>query len=158
MKILIMGLPGAGKTTLAQELKTQLELAGKSVSWLNADIVREQYNDWDFSHEGRIRQAGRMAELADERAADFVICDFVAPLTEMRNIFDPTVIVWMDTIKAGRFEDTNKIFETPENYEFRFTEYDSIGQAKIIVNCIQSAEEKLKDIVGTVDEQISYQI
>ena len=55
-RILIMGLPGAGKTTLAKELKKQLEALGKSVQWLNADAVREKFNDWDFSDAGRLRQ------------------------------------------------------------------------------------------------------
>ena len=83
IRILIMGLPGAGKTTLAQELTKYLE----DVDWYNADSVRRAYHDWDFSHEGRIRQSTRMRELADDSPKKYVICDFVAPLPDMRNNF-----------------------------------------------------------------------
>jgi energy-coupling factor transporter ATP-binding protein EcfA2 len=122
-RILIMGLPGSGKTTLAKELKTQLEAAGKQVGWLNADDIREQYNDWDFSEAGRIRQARRMRELADKLTAyDYMIADFVAPLVEMRNVFKADWTVWMDTIREGRYADTNAMFVEPEVYDFRVPE------------------------------------
>jgi hypothetical protein len=121
-RILIMGLPGAGKTYLAQRLKQQLESYGSTVGWLNADEVRKHFNDWDFSREGRIRQSLRMRELADESNTDFVIVDFVAPLPEMRHNFKADWTIWMDTIDAGRYEDTNKMFVAPEVYDFRITE------------------------------------
>jgi glycosylphosphatidylinositol transamidase (GPIT) subunit GPI8 len=123
-KILIMGLPGAGKTYLAQHILDHLQADKKRVGWLNADDVRKKFNDWDFSHEGRIRQSKRMAELAETQYGDmdFVICDFVAPLQEMRNNFKADWTVWVDTIDKGRFEDTNKIFMAPEVYDFRITE------------------------------------
>lgn len=126
-RILIMGLPGAGKTTLAQALQKKL-----NAKWFNADDVRKQYNDWDFSHEGRMRQGRRMRELADKSLADFVIVDFVAPLQEMRDIFAADFTIWVDTIREGRFEDTNQIFVPPEKYNFRVTEQDSKKWAKII--------------------------
>lgn len=128
-----MGLPGSGKTYLAKELKKQLELLGKSVSWFNADEIREKYNDWDFSQEGRIRQSIRMKVLADESKSDVVIADFVAPLPEMRNNFNADYIVWVDTISEGRFVDTNKLFLAPENYDIRVTEQDCKKWANIIV-------------------------
>jgi len=121
-RILIMGLPGAGKTYLAAELKRQLEKNGSTVGWLNADEVRRHYNDWDFSREGRIRQSLRMRELADTSNTDYCIVDFVAPLPEMRHNFRADWCIWMDTIDAGRFEDTNKMFVEPELYDFRITE------------------------------------
>lgn len=109
-----MGLPGAGKTTLALNLIRELHKLGRSVEWLNADDVRKQYNDWDFSHEGRLRQSRRMRELADKSTAEFVVADFVAPLTEMRDTYSADYTIWVDTIKEGRFEDTNRVFVRPD--------------------------------------------
>ena len=125
-RILIMGLPGSGKTYLAQHLLEHLQNDKKRVAWLNADDVRKKYNDWDFSTEGRIRQSHRMRELADSYTnMDYVICDFVAPLVEMRNNFKADWCIWMDTIDAGRFEDTNRAFISPEVYDFRITEQNA---------------------------------
>ena len=142
-KILIMGLPGAGKTFMAEALKKRLEASTDipleklaqheavptywhpTVKWFNADEVRKRYNDWDFSREGRIRQSLRMAEFALSSNADYVICDFVAPLPEMRNNFKADWVIWMDTIDAGRYEDTNKAFVPPDVYDFRITEKDA---------------------------------
>ena len=142
-KILIMGLPGAGKTFMAEALKKRLEASTEipvealaqcevvptfyrpSVKWFNADEVRKKYNDWDFSHEGRIRQSLRMAEFAMTANADYVICDFVAPLPEMRHNFKADWVIWMDTIDQGRYEDTNKAFAPPDLYDFRITEKDA---------------------------------
>jgi adenylylsulfate kinase len=118
-RILIMGLPGAGKTTLAQALADKI-----NAMWFNADNVRKQYNDWDFSHEGRIRQSHRMRDLADNSHAKFVICDFVAPLAEMRTVYDADYTIWMDTIIEGRFKDTNLVFEPPEKYDLRIINFD----------------------------------
>jgi len=125
LRILIMGLPGSGKTTIAQNIKNQLEQSNKTVLWLNADDIRKTYNDWDFSYDGRIRQSVRMRELADSSNTDYVISDFVAPLPEMRNNYKADWIIWMDTIDQGRFQDTNKIFVAPEVYDFRIPEFDS---------------------------------
>jgi len=132
-----MGLPGAGKTFLAREIFKNLDIAGKKVSWLNADQVREQYNDWDFSIEGRIRQSKRMRDLADSLIdQDYVICDFVAPIPEMRQNFSADYTVWVDTIDAGRFEDTNKLFIEPNSYDFRVTEQNAEVWAQTIVQAI----------------------
>lgn len=127
MKILIMGLPGSGKTTFAKRLYEQL----KPCAWFNADNIREQYNDWDFSAEGRIRQAKRMRHLAEDSKTN-VICDFVAPTEEIRGIFGADIVVWMDTIKAGRYEDTNKIFDSPKTYTYRITSFDETEWASCI--------------------------
>ena len=145
-RILVMGLPGSGKTFLAQALKQYLEtnsaffrpqaeaLYGSyaTVEWFNADDVRKRFNDWDFSHEGRIRQSHRMRDLADHSTADFVIADFVAPLTEMRHNFKPDWCIWVDTIEAGRYEDTNRMFVPPEFYDFRITEQAADKWAEFI--------------------------
>jgi hypothetical protein len=121
-RILIMGLPGAGKTYLAQHILDHLQHEKKKVGWLNADDVRRKYDDWDFSYEGRIRQSKRMRDLADSMTnMDYVICDFVAPLVEMRNNFKADWTIWVDTIREGRYADTNAMFQEPEQYDFRVT-------------------------------------
>jgi len=136
-RILIMGLPGAGKTYLAHHVVDHLQREGKKVGWLNADGVRKEYNDWDFSHQGRIRQSKRMRDLADTLTDnDYVICDFVAPLAEMRNNFKADWTIWVDTIREGRYVDTNAIFEEPDYYDFRVTEQDAEVWSKVIVNRI----------------------
>jgi adenylylsulfate kinase len=114
-KILIFGLPGSGKSTLAEPFA---KLVGGV--WLNADAVRKEYDDWDFSPEGRMRQAQRMKFLADGvvKAGKIAIADFVCPTEAARAEFKPDFTVWMDTIKEGRFEDTNKIFEIPRQCDY----------------------------------------
>ena len=110
-----MGLPGSGKTTLANELGSML-----NAKRLNADEVRKEANDWDFSEEGRTRQAKRMAEHALKLKNDgnYVVADFICPTPEARSLFPADFIIWVDTIKEGRFEDTNQMFIKPEKYDF----------------------------------------
>ena len=119
MKILVMGLPGSGKTYLAERMQPILKSA-----WYNADIVREMAKDWDFSPEGRIRQSLRMKNLADFEKSQgrIVICDFVCPTNETKENFSPDITVWMNTISSGRYEDTNKMFEKPKNVDYVVTE------------------------------------
>ena len=126
-RILIMGLPGAGKTTIANELSKKFNTLSMNTLFFNADYVRERFDDWDFSIEGRIRQAKRMRELADTADSNprFVIADFVCPLPEMREIYNADYTIWIDTIQAGRFEDTNQMFVPPEKYNIRVTEQDT---------------------------------
>jgi len=114
MKILIMGLPGAGKTTLAEPLVEALDAV-----WFNADKIREKYDDWDFSEEGRIRQANRMRDLCDAVVANggIAVADFVAPTPQSRKDFNPDFLIWVDTIAESRYEDTNKIFVEPTRNE-----------------------------------------
>ena len=121
MKILVMGLPGSGKTYLTERLAPLLDAA-----WYNADKVREMANDWDFSDEGRARQSKRMRTFADfeKRHNRFVICDFVCPTQSTRENFDADIVIWMDTIKEGRFEDTNKLFQEPKNVTFHIKEWN----------------------------------
>jgi len=128
MKILIMGLPGSGKTYLAERLQPLLDAA-----WYNADKVRGMAGDWDFSDDGRTRQSLRMKNLADFETSHnrFVICDFVCPTEETRNIFDPDILIWLDTIKEGRFDDTNKIFEEPLDCDFKIEEWNETNHVTI---------------------------
>lgn len=117
MKILVFGLPGAGKSTLAEPLS---KLVGGV--HLNADRIREEYNDWDFSPEGRMRQAMRMKFLSDGvvKAGKVAVADFIAPTYEARQFFNADFSIWMDTIQEGRFEDTNKMFEEPKIDEYDY--------------------------------------
>lgn len=132
-RILIMGLPGTGKTTFAEELQRQLKKKGKTCAWFNADNVRKLYVDWDFSPEGRIRQSERMRKLAYGMMTDYVICDFVAPTEEVRNIFSPDYIIWMNTEEKSEYEDTNAIFEEPLYSDFMITEKNAVEMAKITI-------------------------
>jgi adenylate kinase family enzyme len=138
-RILIMGLPGAGKTTLAKVLKEKL-----SAEHFNADEVRAKFDDWDFTETGRIRQSKRMRELADASNAGYVIADFVAPLVEMRNNFKADWTIWVDTIREGRYADTNAMFQEPEYYDFRITEQDAEKWADFIAEHILSNQRRPK--------------
>ena len=117
-----MGLPGAGKTTLAEELAPKLK-----AKRLNADEVRKEANDWDFSEEGRKRQAKRMADFALElkNNGNYVVADFICPTPEARKLFPADFVIWVDTIKEGRFDDTNQMFVKPEKYDFHVTTQDA---------------------------------
>ena len=117
-----MGLPGSGKTTLANELAPML-----NAKRLNADEVRKEANDWDFSEEGRKRQAKRMADFALKMKEDgsYVVADFICPTPEARRLFPADYIIWVDTIKKGRFDDTNQMFVKPEKYDFKVTTQDA---------------------------------
>ena len=162
MKILVCGLPGSGKTWLAERLVTHIN----NCAWYNADVLRKCSNDWDFSLEGRIRQANRMKTFADYERSNgrWVICDFVAPTKKAREAFAPDFVIWLDTIKQGRlvsskiselkniknlpfdanslfkskeFEDTNKIFEPPKKLDKHITRFLSDEEIKKIAEDMQ---------------------
>ena len=120
--ILVMGLPGAGKTTLENELAKLIKSKR-----LNADEIRRAANDWDFSEEGRTRQSKRMAEVALKlkNEGNNVIADFICPTPEARKLFPAEYIIWVDTIQKGRFEDTNQMFVKPEKFDFHVTTQDA---------------------------------
>jgi len=162
-RILIMGLPGAGKTYFAERLKKYLEdfstadqmpaerlmhlelpptYWSAKVDWFNADEIRKRYNDWDFSKEGRIRQSIRMFDFAVKCSGDFVICDFVAPLPEMRHNFKADWTIWMDTIDKSIYEDTNSMFVPPTTFDFRITEKNAEHWCKFVGNYILQNQKR----------------
>ena len=141
MKILICGLPGSGKSTLAKPLA---ELLGGV--WINADEVRTKYNDWDFTLEGRYRQAMRMRHLADgvELAGKIAVADFICPTETTRAYFGADYTVWMDTIKESDYTLTNKIFEPPLNCDYHVEKWfdDTDKQLmKVVMNYIQKGKQ-----------------
>ena len=129
-----MGLPGSGKTTLANELAPLV-----NAKRLNADEVRREANDWDFSKEGRARQAKRMANSAKKIKdnGNYVVADFICPTPEARSLFPADYIVWVDTIKEGRFDDTNKMFVKPEKFDCHVTSQNAKYWAPIIFKGIK---------------------
>ena len=162
MKILIMGLPGSGKTYLTERLQPLLNAA-----WYNADKVREMANDWDFSEEGRMRQSNRMKTFADfEKSQNrWVVCDFVAPTEKARTAFNADYLIWVDTIKEGRvvnaklnqlneinnlpfdakslstskkFDDTTKMFEEPNNANEHITSFLNDDEIKLLAEKIKN--------------------
>ena len=129
-----MGLPGSGKTTLANELAPLL-----NAKRLNADEVRKEANDWDFSKEGRKRQSKRMADFTNKlkNEGNFVVADFICPTPEARRLFPADYIIWVDTIKEGRFDDTNKMFVKPDKFDFHVTTQDAKNWASKIIEEIK---------------------
>ena len=129
-----MGLPGSGKTTLADEIAPML-----NAKRLNADEVRKEANDWDFSDEGRKRQARRMADFAQKlkEEGNFVVADFICPTPEARALFPADFVIWVDTIKEGRFDDTNKMFVKPSKFDYHVTTQDAKHWAPKIIKEIK---------------------
>lgn len=143
MRILVCGLPGSGKTTFARELLSQL---GENTCWFNADDIRKLYADWDFSYEGRIRQAERMRRFAHEATFKHVICDFVAPTEEIRNIFSADFVIWMDTETKSNYKDTDKLFERP-------TKWNYIVKMKDVPNTVSPCVEQILKLEQTYDQE-----
>jgi len=141
--ILIFGLPGSGKTTLAKKLREELKKHNYKCSYFNADEIRNIFDDWDFSMEGRQRQAVRMLELHNMSRKTSIV-DFVCPYDYYRRPYN--FKIWMNTIKEGRFEDTNKMFQTPKIYHYKIDDFNYEETLQKITNQIIS-EEKLLDII-----------
>jgi adenylylsulfate kinase len=136
--LLLMGLPGSGKTTFALKIQAEFNKRGVKVNWFNADEVRKKFDDWDFTPEGRMRQANRMRTLTNESDTEINMVDMVAPLPEMRTTLDADWLIWMHTIEEGRFEDTNKAFVAPDIKEvnMKFPRWGTTEDAENIVNMV----------------------
>ena len=141
MRVLIFGLPGSGKTYLAEEL---VKLLGDKVAWFNADKVRAEAADWDFSEEGRLRQKQRMQDLCAHAEAQgkISIADFVCPYDKAREDFGASYTIWVDTIPSGRFEDTNVVFERP-----------NVGDCDYVVRS-QRGDADAKQIARDISEKM----
>ena len=137
-----MGLPGSGKSTFAEPLARSM-----FGIWINADKVREKYDDWDFSTEGRIRQSQRMKHLSDGvvMAGGVAVADFICPTEETRKEFDADFTIWMATIGIGKYEDTNRIFIEPENYDIRIEKWIDVNQ---LYNCLDGFNPGIKDTLS----------
>ena len=144
MKILIMGLPGAGKTWLGEKLSKHF-----SIPYWDADIVRNIYNDWEFSSMGRERQALRMRKLAELDCIS--ISGFVCPLPGLVRHFQPDKLIWMDTIKEGKYEDTNKLFVEPTKYDLRIKTWIDEDQ---LYKCLADSSLGTKDTENFSNELI----
>ena len=151
-KILIFGLPGSGKTTLSKKVSERLKALH-----LNADEIRKRFDDWDFSNEGRLRQAQRMKNLAKNASEDFIVLDFVCPAKQFRALIAAEITIFMDTIQISRFADTNKIFEMPDETEkitYRIKEMNSDEEAKKITTNVINFDLSRQANSGTTPKSI----
>ena len=142
-KILIIGLPGSGKTTLAKKLVKRLK-----AKWLNADEVRKKYNDWDFSKKGILRQSKRMWKLSNKFIKrKYIVADFICPYEQGRKIFKGDFLIWMDTIKKGRFRKNSidKLFQKPKKFNFRIKERNASVWSLIIAERIKQTNTTRKN-------------
>jgi adenylylsulfate kinase len=144
MKILIMGLPNSGKTWLGSRIAEKL-----SIPFWDADVVRNIYNDWDFSDRGRDRQSLRMRKLAELDSIS--ISAFIAPLPGYIRNFFPDKLIWMDTVKDCEYEDTNKLFIPPTTYDLRITKWIDENQ---LYKCLEDISLGTKDIQNFSNELI----
>ena len=137
MKVLIFGLPGSGKTTLARELAYAFR-----VPHYNADVMREYYDDWDMNMSGRIRQASRMF------GVEYGIMDFVCPMDAMR---EGDYKIWMNTIEKSKYGDTNRIFEESTNHDLEIKEWIDLNQLR---NSLADSNPGIKGIRSYLSEHL----
>jgi adenylylsulfate kinase len=142
MKILIMGLPDSGKTWLGERIAKHFNIP----MW-DADVVRKTYNDWDFSSKGRELQALRMRKLSE--LDPISISCFICPLPGLIRHFLPDKLIWMDTIREGKYEDTNKLFIPPAKYDLRITKWIDENQ---LFKCLEDINPGTMDIQNFSNE------
>jgi adenylylsulfate kinase len=112
MIVQIIGLPGTGKTSLAKEICRRTDGIHINADDVRADLSR----DLGFSVEDRVEQARRLGALSRliSNQGKLVVVDFVNPTKETRDSFgDADLVIWVDRINEGTFEDTNKLWEQP---------------------------------------------
>jgi len=150
MKILICGLPGSGKSTLAEPFCKLINGV-----WLNADKIRTLYDDWDFTPEGRMRQAQRMRHIADGvvMAGRIAVADFVCPTSAARAAFAADYTVFMDTLKVSKstkeaapgttFADTDRMFEPVQKSNYHVASWfnDTHAELTKVVNNYMLAQQ-----------------
>jgi len=145
-----MGLPGSGKTWLGSRIAKHF-----SIPYWDADVVREIYNDWDFSITGRAIQTERMRTLAE--LDPISISGYVCPLPALRHKFNPDALIWMDTIQEGRYDDTNKLFHPPLKIaDLRITKWIDENQLYKCLDGIKHTtadpQNFLKEIIQKLDQ------
>ena len=144
MKILVMGLSGSGKSYLSERLQKHLNCV-----WINADTIRKMTSDWDFSYEGRIRQAKRMKYYSDFELdfnggrKNIVICDFICAIEDMRTILKPDYVIWMDTVKSSKYKDTDEIFEPPSLVDSKIDRFLNDEEIKLEAKKITKLQSSL---------------
>jgi len=124
LNILVMGLSGAGKTTYADQFAEYLNDLGYTTSRVNADKVREQTRNTDFSSTGRMLQVRILKELSSLSTADICITDFIAPTDTIREIFNADITIWMNTVTSSKFKDTDALFEPPDLSDYIIEDYN----------------------------------
>lgn len=134
--ILVCGLPGSGKTYFSERLKAAL---GDCAVHINGDDIRKAHNDWDFSEEGRLRQAKRMKAVADAGKENgmHVILDFVCPKKEYRDLIKPDILVWANRTPVRDFPDTTAMFQPPADYDYEL--HDDVDVEWIVELVVEAA-------------------
>lgn len=146
VKVLIMGLSGAGKTSTAVKLQDHLAKSGLTAVHVNSDRVREATENWSFDDAGRIAASKWMVKTADqildESKIDVVIYDTIACLQEQRDILDADITLFMDTVKSSEYADTDAEFERPSGC-WIVTSFDQLTEA---FDCVVEIVEQIVSV------------